>query len=322
MIGEVTVGGIVVSGERDNTLNANLLLNSLSYKLAIFRTFLGTTSIRKLSDSAGSAQELRFVSDTGQKRTMNCTQSPANKDNTKSTLKRFDVYRSEYLDSSISRNGLGQYFSKSLPNNTEFYKRLLAEISYAVYYRKKSPVTAFLHIYRALEVMSFALPMVYYSVKRNDFIGGFQELSKLFSGSEKSELPFFKRYLEKIQNEQQFFGVRFDVEVLSDDAQNKRASTLYIKELCRELKLKKGADEIIIDKQSDTINMSLLGVHHLLVTLRNRVFHNCTGEEKNNLKLHLKITDYEEIFISLNDVFLNWLGLIFADFITSDIKNS
>ncbi|MCW4148550.1 hypothetical protein OM427_03255 [Halomonas sp. 18H] len=85
--------------------------------------------------------------------------------------------------------------------NKKFYESFLLEVSYSVTTSKNDRfVESFLHLYRGLEHMSYALPLLY--LKRADGYKQTYETFKSFFGDEKklSELGFGKRFVKRIMD--------------------------------------------------------------------------------------------------------------------------
>lgn len=105
----------------------------------------------------------------------------------------------ELVSNDIKSEDISKFIGVNKHVNRDFYSHLLYEISHFVYEsHKKSHTTAFIFIYRLLEKVAFAFPMIY-AARTDDFVQSFGQLKELMTGdSEKNELGFFKKFIEVV----------------------------------------------------------------------------------------------------------------------------
>ncbi len=313
------VGGIEISEASSAQPLQNFAINTGEYKLALFRTLLGTSNI----EHPLTAKKSQFK-DINSKKRINCFTVPFDRDNSVRTNTRIKEFSSAYLGEEYPIEKFGEYFKDTCNRNTDFYKRLLTEIAYGILYREKEPITAFVHLYRAIEVICFALPMLVYTAKNTDYIGGFTALQNLLSGNEKSEMPFFKKYLELlVKQDQEKSEYSFEIIVTSNDTDNARRIKTKLKTLCNSEKitLQERSDASVPDATSPDLSFGMVEFYQFICALRNRFFHYSTGNRGDNFSFSDGIVNPLDIFYSANDVILNWLAIIFSDILIEELKS-
>ena len=314
--GVVSTGGLLVKGLSDGSSFKSFRLSAASYKLAVFRVLLGTCEI----EHPLTGKTSKFLDDVNKNR-IDCFHIPYLKDSKDAPNARIKKFCQNFLDDEKLYKDLGSHFSDTEKKNIEFYKRLLTEICYAILHREDEPITAFVHIYRAVEVICFALPMLVYTAKNNDYIGGFRAFTQLISGLERSELPFFQKYLSiLIKNDPGKDDVSFDILVSSADSVNADAIKKSFKAICDEEKITVKSVAHVPGSVSYDLSLGLLDFYKFLVGVRNRFFHYSTGDRDRNFDFTRDITNPNDIFHCINDVALNWLAIVFSDIIVEELR--
>ena len=121
-------------------------------------------------------------------------------DNEKSTEENL----AEILNESIELEDLKKFFfdRRFALKNKQFFSRLENEFcNFLTYQAKGNHTTAFIFLYRILEVISFSFPLIYAS-KTYDFKHTYGKLKEIFSnnsGNSKGELGFFKTAITVIK---------------------------------------------------------------------------------------------------------------------------
>lgn len=189
-----------------------------------------------------------------------------------------------------------RYFSQNR-KNSRIYNQMLIEITKYFMNEKKSPTVAFIHLYRCLEFMSYSFPLIYAS-KSKDFMGTFTNLKNFLKGDVDGELKFFKNFTnEMFLSEPTTLTYIFEMPVNSDN----------LEKLSNEFK------RVILphnyEFEDGMIRVEFQNMHSLFVTIRNRYFHNLVGQNNKNIEAF----DYciDDLFLSLNSHFLNWIAYIF-----------
>lgn len=180
--------------------------------------------------------------------------------------------------------------------NAFVHEHILFEISSYFLDKDCSPISAFVHLYRCFEFISYSFPMIYAS-KTKDYMGSFNSLKKFLAGNG-GELKFFRHFLtELFCDEANILSFNFETPVISPN----------LEELQRECE-NVFRDEFTHDFSGSTFSIVFENVLSLFITLRNRYFHMLVGQGQNNFKS----TEYDinDLFHSLNPILMNWLSVI------------
>ena len=198
---------------------------------------------------------------------------------------------------------LAEFIFNTKFTNRSFYKIILAEISHFILHERKSAHTsAFIFIYRILEKISYAFPMIYAS-KSSDFLKSFNELKELMTGSdEKKELGFFKKFVETIHQGDPIADTSIDISI---EAENSNVQ----KQMFKAMKDVTNVSAI----HEDTTEHGLLCIKYcemgsFIINIRNRFFHNLNGGSK-NIESN-RIVDSDEFFRFINPMAMHWLSMI------------
>ena len=208
----------------------------------------------------------------------------------------------------VAENYTSSLFSEFIEStrfqNKSFYKNILAELSYYFYYQAKGGhATAFVFLYRALEHISYAFPLIYAS-KTDDFSKTFRFLQELMSGDKKSgELGFFKSFIRTGYKDDPIFESSVDFPITLETESEQKKTFNILKELCK--------GNMIADA---TEKPRILSVHYVeigsfIIELRNRFFHYMNGSAKNIETSN--ISDVDILFSLVNKKFLYWLSTVF-----------
>ncbi len=192
--------------------------------------------------------------------------------------------------------------------NHSFYKSLCDELSLCIFAMKNERHTeAFLSLYRSLERMSAACPLIY-SSRQNDFKTAHTFLSGIYK-DEKSpgELGLLKAFLSDYAKENQ------DFQVATLDVPIPNWGGAFAVELTRQWRdvIEREASYARIDTETGIITCPFPKVASLIVTIRNRSFHNLSGQK--NLDL-FRLMGPEPLFSVLTPHFLHWTAYVFLDF--------
>ena len=195
----------------------------------------------------------------------------------------------------VRQNDGKLYFSQ----NFRFYKLLLLEfISCLIATRNDNGVASLVHIYRILEGISFALPLLYIK-KSNDYLHTYAHFKKFFDQSNQDfgELKFLQIALDSILNDQE---KRF---TFTYELENSEKKALYqcLKDFKNIDKNNLQNDEYI------RFDLSINETINFIVRLRNSFFHALSGKHHISLdQLH-----YPDLtFIKLSTNFINALSYI------------
>jgi hypothetical protein len=194
------------------------------------------------------------------------------------------------LDSALRRN----------LRHEGFYLDLVGELLHYLWRSEQGRHTlAFIHIYRYLERISFAFPMLY-AARTSDFRSAYTSIQQYFGGaSDKGELAFFRKFQEtSIEEQLRSARVRLDLSQVPNELQSRTYQLLR-----RFL-----SDEFISEQPDSYIEIECRSILGLLINLRNRFFHFNSNHDNNITALDL--ADSDLLYSVVNDIFLNWLGVI------------
>lgn len=214
---------------------------------------------------------------------------------------------------SITVKELDRYLKRSLGQRA-FYRELLAEVCHALLAKSRGLHTVeFLHLYRFLEHISLAFPMLY-SSRTSDFKGSFAILKSFFGSEKTGELRFLERFID----------------VCVDSAVRNQAVTIsvttvdapYVGQVFGAVRriLVEGNNNPLI---SETANTELSFPAHCLtrvaVSLRNRVFH-YANERPDNISLN-EVGHLDGLFLCVNEQLLNWLSVLYFQVLTQRVQS-
>jgi hypothetical protein len=205
--------------------------------------------------------------------------------------------------------------------NQDFYNRLLSEISnFVIYQERKSYTTAYVFIYRILELISFSFPLIYAS-KTSDFKHTYSLLKDFYdnnTGNQKGELGFFKSALGIIFKSNDITST--SVNILFDDLETEIQEKFYHS-------IFSVIDQSILHEDNDPpskIAISFLDTSSFIITIRNRFFHLFNRGEK-NLESN-DILDSDLFFSYLSVPLFSWIVYVLNEIlrysIEMEIKNA
>lgn len=192
--------------------------------------------------------------------------------------------------------------------NHSFYQDLCGEFSLCLVSMASNRFTeAFLFLYRSLERMSAACPLIY-SSRQNDFKTAHKFLSGIYR-DEKSpgELGLLQAFLKEHSNDNQNFSeATLDIAVPNWGG----AFALELSKQWRHV-IQREVPVAYLDQGAGVISCPYPDVAKLIVTVRNRSFHNLSGQI--NLDL-FRLMGSDPLFEILMPHFLQWTAYVFLDF--------
>lgn len=188
-----------------------------------------------------------------------------------------------------------------LYKNINFYKPILIEFIACLFsHMKGHGIVAFLHLYRILERISYALPLLY-AKNSSDYKGTYEYFKSFFKSKEQKlgELKFFKVSLLSILDDtEKRFCFTYEL-----DALEKKALSICLKNI--NIKENNNLD----DDEYISFDLSIIDSIELLINIRNSFFHALSGED------HITLESFifpDQTFIKLSPNFINALGFIIA----------
>jgi len=201
------------------------------------------------------------------------------------------------LTESEARDSCNKYFLKNR-KNTFVHDQILFELTSYFVEEAKSPIAAFVHLYRSLEFMSYSFPMIYASASR-DYRGTYTSLKKFMGGDAAGELAFMKNFIRELFKDSRILSYPFDIEVPIDNIE-------IVRKEC-EVAFK---EQVVCSFEDSTFSIEFQHMMALFITLRNRYFHFLIGSNNNNFIS--RDYDINELFEAFNPHFINWIAIVFS----------
>ena len=195
------------------------------------------------------------------------------------------------------------YLTQFARYNSNLFKDLTSEVSYYFLYTSRgSHVSAFLHIYRFLEYISYSFPLIHASDSKS-FQGTYTRLKDFFAGGG-GELAFLKKFVAQLFSGDPVLSTSVDIPIPSSDpgVQALIASCIQSDALKAFVAYDQSKFEASI-KYADLVDF--------IVTLRNRYFHFAVGGQTNIRARDLG--DPDVFFGMVNPPCINWLGMIYFE---------
>ena len=182
--------------------------------------------------------------------------------------------------------------------NTSIVKSILIELSNClVKYDNCLYSTAFIHIYRMTEYMTFIFPHIYVKCL-NSYKGSYNALKSFFKSED--ELRMFRILRDKIYDK----NLILDYEFTFDFSDLEEDDFLEIKNI-----FSKNYFEIQFNYGNDNIKLSFRDMFDFILSLRNKCFHMLEGTEISYIKIDN--SDFDIIFKSITLQIVNWFCVFF-----------
>lgn len=196
-----------------------------------------------------------------------------------------------------------EYVDSAKLQNKAFYKNILSELAYYFYYQKRGiHSSAFVFLYRALEHVSYAFPLIYAS-KTDDFSKTFNFLKELMSGDKNAgELGFFKSFIKTVYSDDAIYESSVDFPMLLDTEAEQSKAFHLLKSLCKGDMIAESTDSPRL------LSIKYIEVGSFIIAIRNRFFHYMNGGAKNIETSN--ISDVDTLFSLVNKKCLYWLSTV------------
>lgn len=202
------------------------------------------------------------------------------------------------------------FISRTLSDNRRLYHEILCEfVFYFVQTHRNSHTAAFVFLYRALERVSFSIPLLYCSRSR-DYYNTFRDMKALFSDVGDGELGLLKKFIGQRQ-----FVDDIKLQVIYDVQFDGTYSSEYFnvgKKYCEKAEN--------IDSNLKKFSVQYQHVLDWFVSIRNRFFHSKTGDINFNIK-GSELNDPDEFFGQINPIFCSFLSVIVLHSISHKYRN-
>lgn len=207
----------------------------------------------------------------------------------------------DFLQSASIGGTAQRYVKVTLADNRDFFREVLAEFSnYFIQTRRLNHATAFVHLYRILERISYSVPLLYCATQK-DFVGTFNDLKSLFKDDIPGELGLFKKFLEQGR----FIDrLKLDAALPITFVSINGYQGAYFNLTDRLYKHFQSTDAA-----THQMEVQFKNIPNLLVAVRNRLFHARTGDGQSNVKMQ-EVIDMDEYLGCLNPIFCNFLAIV------------
>lgn len=198
-----------------------------------------------------------------------------------------------------------QLFKAMRSINVAFFKKLEIELTHCIFnHLQENPLIAFLHLYRSLEKLAVAFPLIYISAK-TDFENSVESLRVYFEESG-GELSFARKFAKDIATQSSVlteYSIDFQTKIQEIDKY-----TVLLNEINRCCPNHISGD---IDPSSGKFSIEFEKVPSFLVNCRNRMFHFSNSGQKNfNID---NIEGVDELCRILVKSGLHWLALTYDE---------
>lgn len=224
---------------------------------------------------------------------------------------------SQLFGGEVAPKDLVDFFSHpvSLDNST-FYRDLLNEFtSYIVHHKSKNHTAAFFHLYRSLEYISYAFPLIYASTT-NNFRGTYSDLSKWFSKNNeaKSELKFFETFINKVYLNDAVLDTKvdFNIPVYQNELE-------YISKHLKESLIKAYPGKEYEDIADNCVSVDFKHIAGFIINLRNKYAHNLNKANTNYSASDC--IDSELLFKVVNEQCMTWLSMLLLEIVTKRLSH-
>lgn len=220
-------------------------------------------------------------------------------------------------DNAIDIHKLEDYYKASARyGNKVYFKNLIIELTNFFYQKKKgSHATAFLHLYRSIELISYCFPL-YYASKSTSYEKTYTSLKEFFTKVD-GELSFFKNFVNNhlFKSKLAVLDIHLTVKVKSAIPQLQEQYYLAIKRLCDTNK----SIDVKHAIPSTEIVISRRGLTSLIYDLRNRYFHLLTGDHNDNFS-STELAEIDTFYSLVNEHVINWIAVIYLEILSQKLE--
>lgn len=189
--------------------------------------------------------------------------------------------------------------------NQKFYENLNQEFNNFYYYEGKgSHTTAFAFVYRILETISYAFPLIY-AAKTNDFKGTYDLLKSYLTGSkDKGELGFFKSFIKVLFGGDPVSESSITIEITGEDEDIQKAFFNSFKKACPDDRIYDATDT----EEPRKLSIKFSEYSSFIISIRNRFFHFFNSGQP-NLESD-DILDADAFFALINKKSIHWISFV------------
>lgn len=200
----------------------------------------------------------------------------------------------------VDVENLNEYL-RSARRQQDFYRDILLEcVEFFARSKNQEHVMAFLHLYRMLERISFAFPVIYAS-RATDYKSAYGSLKSFFTDKNQGELRFFMKFQDlSLDPAVLSLPCSFDFSSIAGDP-----GGVCYNEMRRLVVL----DDILSENAGVSFEIKYKAVVPFIIELRNRFFH-FSSDHVGNISL-TNVTSPDALFQRVNPAFFNWLSAIY-----------
>lgn len=235
---------------------------------------------------------------------LRCRKNYSTSRQTRDGIRSLTLIRELFGPDITEREALG--LIKSLRKiNVAFFRKFETELTHCcVNHLSGNPLTAFLHLYRAIEKIAVAFPLTYIA-SQSDFERSLEALKAYFS-DDKGELSFAKKFSEKFAESSTTLA-EFDVEF-----KTKYRNIPQFEILSQEIiACCPGFIEGTLDVDQGEFRVNFVNVSSFIVSARNRLFHFSNSGQR-NFDVD-RLGGVSELCRMLVEGGLQWLALSFDE---------
>ncbi|ENF3463123.1 hypothetical protein SM871_004157 [Yersinia enterocolitica] len=207
---------------------------------------------------------------------------------------------------------VAEYIDATKFTNVKFYENILSEVSqFILHTGRGSHTSAFIYVYRILEKISYAFPLIYCQ-QTSDYLRSFSQLKDMMIGDkDKSELGFFKVFINNLfeESDLKLTSINIIMNAPNDVIQEKMFSAMF--NVCSPQVLNENTDR----PRMLAINFCDFG--SFIISIRNRFFH--YKNEGGNIDSN-SVVDSDSFFECINKYALQWLGGVFITILTHNMS--
>ncbi|MFN0201406.1 MAG: hypothetical protein ACKVTZ_07795 [Bacteroidia bacterium] len=223
-----------------------------------------------------------------------------------------------YLEPDHTFEDFNKYLTNAIRyGNIGLFKNFLLEITHFFFNTEsKNHTSAFLHLYRALELISYSFPL-YYASKSKSYHGTYNKLKDFFKSGGDGERAFLKDFVNNhlFRNEPSL-DTRLSIKFTSSNPIIQRQHFDVTLKIANS---PKSGIEILDNTEYSEIVTKRRSLISLMIATRNRHFHLLEGDFQENIT-SVESYYFDDYFKDLNMIFCNWIAQIFFKILHSAIE--
>jgi len=214
----------------------------------------------------------------------------------------------KYISEEISSVELAKAIDDRPSSNSNYnlYLELYCELaSMHIAYQNGDYFKSFIHIYRVLERIAYAFPMIY-ARKTCDFSRTYSLLKSFLESKDKGELGFFRKALNVIYKDDDILKFTFEIDLTTYAKLNLQDKffEVYTKKLF--------PGDTILDPTTDNtkIVINFINVGDAIITTRNKIVHSLSDGDK------LLCSDFIDLNVFLKSAikpYFAWFSVLFLE---------